>query len=67
MQLAFNKAFLENSSGVKIPVDVHSFTTGCVVGIVGIQRVAEINVFETNRLFTASFPHQENILNLNPF
>ncbi|KAL4479656.1 hypothetical protein ABPG72_004252 [Tetrahymena utriculariae] len=64
MQLAFNNTQFKSSINKPKIVDVKNLTSGLVLGIRGIQRVAEINVFEVQEIYCCDLPHQEHILKI---
>lgn len=57
MQLAFNNTVFRSSIDEPKLIDVQHLTSGIVMGIRGIQRVAEINVFEVEEVYCCDLPH----------
>lgn len=58
MQLAFNQTRFTNPATQETRgIDVEHLTTGIIVGIKGIQRAVEVNVFEVEEIFACGLPH----------
>ncbi|EGR34233.1 DNA-directed polymerase delta regulatory subunit, putative [Ichthyophthirius multifiliis] len=59
MQLSFNNSIYVNPLGQKSPINKDMLVTGIVMGIKGIQRAAEVNVFEVQEMYSCLLPYQE--------
>jgi len=57
MQIEFNNTVFNNPIGSETILNEKNLITGIVAGLRGIQRAAEINVFEVQEIYCCDLPH----------